>query len=272
LGGALAASFAEWGYDLVLMGRRSNVLFDVKKMAEEKQNIQNIQSIPPPAGENNKHKNKSKNSNGRKAVISCIECDVTDDASVTTAFDSAQEKISAFGGYMDLVIFNVAPKYPPNFKFAGWGEVLLPHQIDITNMTLQHDTQVQGLIRVAGAVVPGMIDRGRGCLLVSGESCCNLHGRYEFGSVAPARAAQRSLAQCMFQAYGPMGIHVCTISIGGVIDTPTTRRWKARDDPLVDPYEIAEQYRNVYSQKTTVWSYEVQLTPSFRARKVDTRM
>lgn len=251
LAGAVALPFAKLGYDIVLMGRRRNVLDDIKKMVEE--DVASHQA------------------DDDTRVVLCVECDVTNDDSVKDAFDSIHQSTSSFGGYIDLVIYNVAPRYPSNFKFAGWGDVLLPHQIDLPNMTLQHDTMVNGLIRISKQVVPGMIERKRGCVLISGESCCNLHGRYEFGSVAPARAAQRSLAQCMFQSYGPMGVHVCTVNIGGIIDTPKTRSWKMRD-PLVNPHEIAEQFVNVYQQKQTVWSYEVQLTPSFAARKVDMRM
>jgi len=253
LGGALALPFAKLGFDIVLMGRRRCVLDDVKKLIEE--GVQRNNDEPHD-----------------ERVILCVECDVTDDASVKNAFDCAHQDISSFGGFIDLVMFNAAAPYPPKFKFAKWGDVLLPHQIDIANLDHQYDTQINGLIRCSKHVVPGMIERKRGCILVSGSSICNLHGRYEFGSVAPPRAALRSLAQCMFQAYGPMGIHVCTINIGGLIDTPKTRTWNSVGDPLVDPHAVAEQYLNAYRQHPTVWSYEIQLTPSFAARKIDMRM
>lgn len=259
LGGALSLLFAKSGYDIVLMGRKTDVLNDIKTMIEEEVVLHSKN------GDNNDHDS--------KIIVWTVECDVTNDDSVKNAFDSTHQRASSFGGYIDLVIFNVAPPYPPNFRFEGWGDVLLPHMIDIDNMTMQHDTQINGLIRVSKMVLPGMIERQKGCLLVSGESCCNLHGRFEFGSVAPTRAALRSLSQCMFQAYGPMGIHVCNINIGGIIETPKTRTWTAEPKiRLTDPKEIAEQFLNVYLQKPTVWSYEINLTPSFSARKVDMRM
>mmetsp|Transcript_3289 Transcript_3289/g.5737 ORF Transcript_3289/g.5737 Transcript_3289/m.5737 type:complete len:317 (-) Transcript_3289:269-1219(-) len=245
LGGALALPFAEDGYDVVLMGRRQEVLDDVRK-AVEAVHITNHHV---------------------EARVLCVECDVTDDKSVEQAFGH----VNTIGNsYIDLVMFNVAPPYPSNFKFQGWGEVLLPHQIDIGDMN-KYDTQVNGLIRISKQVLPGMIERKRGCILLSGESCCNLHGGFEFGSVAPARAALRSLGQGMFQAYGPMGIHVCNINIGGIIDSPKTRQW-TKEEELTNPNEIAEQFLNVYKQKSTVWSYEVNLTPGFSSRKVNMRM
>ena len=245
LGGALGLPFARAGYVIVLLGRRIDALHDVMNLI-----LEEVET----------------------AMILCETCDVTDDASVKRAFDEVKRMIKiSFDGYIDLVIFNAAAPYPKNFRFAHWGDVLLPHQIDIANMNHQYDTQTNGLIRVSKQVLPDMMERKRGCILVSGETICSLHGRYEFGSVAPPRAALRSLTQCMFQAYAPMGVHVCHVNIGGIIDTPKTRSWSVRD-PLVDPHAIAQEYYNVYKQHHTVWSYEVQLTPSFAARKIDMRM
>ena len=254
LGGGLPLPFAAKGYDIALMGRRMEVLFDIKTAVEA-------------VHQNNGH--------GGTSMVQCVPCDVTDDKSVEKAFDSITNVAAGDTTYyIDLVIFNVAPPYPRNFRFEGWGDVLLPHQIDTSDMNLQVDTQVNGLIRISRQVMPGMIERRRGCILLSGESCTNLHGGFEFGSVSPARAALRSLAQSMFQAYGPMGVHVCNINIGGIIDSPKTRQWASCDGrmELVKPEEIAEQFLNTYLQKRTVWSYEINLTPSFAARKVNMRM
>mmetsp|Transcript_10015 Transcript_10015/g.11491 ORF Transcript_10015/g.11491 Transcript_10015/m.11491 type:complete len:287 (+) Transcript_10015:51-911(+) len=252
LGGALAIPFAEKGYDVVLMARREEVLDDVRKAVEAVQQANNYAA----------------------AKVLCVKCDVTDEESVEQAFEYVKSS-EHFGAdsstYIDLVMFNVAPPYPSNFKFEGWGKVILPHQIDFDDMNMQYDTQVNGLIRICKQVMPGMIDRKRGCILLSGESCCNLHGGFEFGSVAPARAALRSLGQSMFQAYGPMGIHVCNINIGGIIDSPKTRSWTEREE-LTKPNEIAEQFLNIYKQKSTVWSYEVSLSPGFSAHKVNMSM
>ena len=268
LGGALALTFAKLRYDVVLMGRQRDVLDDVKKLIEEELQHQpelNLQHIDGATA--------TTTAASSDRVILCVECDVTDDDSVQNAFESCQRTVlESFGGFLDLVGFNAAAPYPPNFRFAGWGDVVLPHQVDIPNLNQQYDTQVKGLIRCSKHVLPGMLERKRGCILVSGESICNMNGRYEFGSVAPPRAALRSLTQVMFSAYGPMGIHVCHVNIGGIIDTPKTRSWKLRDDLLVDPHAIAEEYKNVYRQHPTVWSYELQLTPSFAARKIDMRM
>ena len=264
LGGALALTFAKLKHDVVLMGRKKDVLEDVKKLIEEE--------LQPEHPQHSDGATATTTAAASDRVILCVECNLTDDDSVQNAFESCQQTVSeSFGGFVDLVVFNAAAPYPPNFRFAGWGDVVLPHQIDIPNLNQQYDTQVNGLIRCSKHVLPGMMERKRGCILVSGESICNMNGRYEFGSVAPGRAALRSLSQVMFSAYGPMGIHVCHVNIGGIIDTPKTRSWNLGDD-LVDPHAIAEEYKNIYRQHPTVWSYELQLTPSFAARKIDMRM
>jgi NAD(P)-dependent dehydrogenase (short-subunit alcohol dehydrogenase family) len=271
LGGALAMPFAEEGFNIVLMGRRKEVLDEVKHSVElvhqQWWNDNNFNCDEAQQEEDEQQQQ-------RQPKVLSVRCDVTDDKSVEQAFQEVSNNVGTLfhpDSYIDLIIFNVAPPYPSNFKFEGWGDVLQPHQIDTANMTFQFDTQINGLIRVCkqATVVPAMIERKRGCILLSGESTCNLHGGFEFGSVAPARAALRSLAQSMFQAYGPMGIHVCNINIGGIIDSPKTRTWMEK---LTNPYEIAGQFLNAYKQPSTVWSYEIMLSPGFAARTVDMRM
>lgn len=263
LGGALALPFAAAGYNIVLMGRRMEILQEVQ---------QSVGLVHQSWLESDDAKQQLQQ---QEPKVMCTLCDVTDSKSVESAFKDVQDKVGTLfhkDSYIDLIIYNVAPPYPPGFKFEGWGDVLHPHMIDTTNMSFQVDTLVNGLIRVCKNVIPGMIERQRGCVLISGESCCNLHGGDQsFGSVSPARAAIRSLTQSMFQSYGPMGIHVCNINIGGIIDTPRTRMWKMRPE-LTCPHEISSQFFNAYKQPSTVWSYEIQLTPGFSARKVDMRM
>lgn len=124
-----------------------------------------------------------------------------------------------------------------------------------TTNNQQHSNQWPDRVCKQANVVKAMIERKRGCILLSGKSTCNVHGGFEFGSVAPTRAALRSLAQSMFQAYGPMGI-----------------KGSMEKEKLTNPHEIAVQFLNAYKQPSTVWSYEIMLSPGFAARTVDMRM
>lgn len=253
LGGSLALPFAEDGYDIVLMGRRMEVLREVSK-----------------------HVTSVHESNGHtSAEVACIRCDLTDETSVKNAFDAIVDNGGGGGPfpetshYIDLVIFNVGAPFPPG-SYSFGEDSIKPHEIDTTNMSMQFDVQVNGLVRVCRHVVPGMIERNRGCILLSGATM-QLRGGANFGAIAPAKTAQRSLGQCMFQRYGSMGIHVCNMNIDGVIDSPNTRNWMPIEK-LMNPYDIAKQYYNAYKQPPTVWSYEIMISPGISSAGVGMRM
>lgn len=57
---------------------------------------------------------------------------------------------------------------------------------------------------------------------------------------------------------------MCHVNIGGIIESPKSRTWTSVGG-LNHPIELAEQFLSVNSQKPSVWSYELQLTPPFRA-------
>ena len=68
----------------------------------------------------------------------------------------------------------------------------------------------------------------------------------------------RALAQSMARELGPKGIHVAHVVIDGMIAPP--------DEPsregYMKPDEIAEAYYQVYRQKRTAWTHEIDLRPS----------
>jgi NAD(P)-dependent dehydrogenase (short-subunit alcohol dehydrogenase family) len=58
----------------------------------------------------------------------------------------------------------------------------------------------------------------------------------------PAKAAQRSLAESMARHLGPAGVHVATVIVDGVVDTPSTRKIMPNkpDDFFMKPDDIAD--------------------------------
>jgi len=188
---------------------------------------------------------------------------------VKTAFATIHnDHFETTKSYIDCVVFNIAAPFPPGFSFGE--DCLQPHQLDPDEMTKQHDIQVNGLVRVCQQVVPSMLERSRGCILLSGATM-QLRGGAKFAAIAPAKTALRSLGQSMFQTYGPRGIHVCNLVIDGVIDSPNTRAWMP-PEKLMNPYDIASQYYSAYQQPSTVWSYEITISPGFSAQSVGMRM
>lgn len=243
LGGALGMPFVEAGFHVALLGRRKEVIEEVTKAV---------------AGM----------AKGEAKVVP-LSCDMTKDEEVEAVFSKIQSgELFGEGSYIDCVIYNAAAGFPPGFSFGD--DCIQPHQIDTKNVSEQMDLAVNGLIRVSKAVIPGMLARGRGCFLLSGATM-QLRGGAKFGAIAPAKTAQRSLGQSMYQSYAPRGIHVCNMNIDGVIDSPNTRKWMPIEK-LMPPLDIASQFLAAYRQPKSVWSYEMMLTPAHSSASVGMRM
>ena len=76
---------------------------------------------------------------------------------------------------------------------------------------------------------------------------------------APAKAAQRILAQSMARHLGPKGIHVSVMIIDGQIGDPDSG--ETRDGTKLDPRDIAEAAVSLTRQAPSAWSFEIDLRP-----------
>ena len=88
-------------------------------------------------------------------------------------------------------------------------------------------------------------------------------GNVGTAAFAPAKAAQRSLAESMARALWPAGVHVSLIVVDGVVDLPSTRK-NMPDKPtsfFMAPDDIADVVRSVTVQKPSAWSFEVEARP-----------
>jgi NAD(P)-dependent dehydrogenase (short-subunit alcohol dehydrogenase family) len=81
--------------------------------------------------------------------------------------------------------------------------------------------------------------------------------------LAPAKAAQRSLAESMARKLWPKGIHVALIIIDGIVDTPRTREYMPDKpaDAFVSPAALAEAVHTLAVQDHHVWSFEMEVRP-----------
>jgi NAD(P)-dependent dehydrogenase (short-subunit alcohol dehydrogenase family) len=80
---------------------------------------------------------------------------------------------------------------------------------------------------------------------------------------APAKAAQRSLAESMARHLWPAGIHVALIVVDGVVDLESTRR-RMPDKPdgfFIKPDDVAETAVWLTRQRPSAWSFEVEARP-----------
>lgn len=120
------------------------------------------------------------------------------------------------------------------------------------------------LMVLAQSVVPGMIDRGEGALIVTGNTAA-WRGKPSFSMFAPTKAAQRILAQAMARDFGPKGVHVSYLTIDAAIDTPWTRPKMHPDKPddfFCKPSAIADEVFHIAHQDRSAWSFDVEVRPA----------
>jgi len=173
--------------------------------------------------------------------------DVGDPAGVRDAFARIRTEL----GPVDTLLYN-----------AGSG--LFGPFVDTTPEVFEAAWRVNalGLLLCAREVAPAMLEAGSGAILVTGATAA-LRGGTNFAAFAPAKAAQRSLAQSMARSLGPSGIHVGYVVVDGVIDIPVTRAMlpDRPDDFFLAPDAIAETFWQLAHQDRSAWTFELDVRP-----------
>lgn len=174
-------------------------------------------------------------------------CDVSDPAQV----DAALVAIRARLGGIDVLVHNAVG--------GAFGSFM---QIDPQVLNQNFQVNTMGLLYLARSVTPEMIARGKGAIIVTGNTSA-LRGRPNFAGFAPTKAAQRILAEAIAREVGPKGVHVAYVVIDAVIDSPRQReRFKERPDEFyIKPSAIAEECYHVAHQDRSAWSFLVEVRP-----------
>lgn len=129
-----------------------------------------------------------------------------------------------------------------------------------------------GLFRLASAVCPLMVARGKGTILVT-SSTAAVRGNAGQHSHAAAMGGRRMLCQSLNAEFGKQGVHVVHIVIDGAVDAPDTlgkmlgpeRFQQLREtrglehDGLMLPEQIAETYLHLARQHRSTWTHELDL-------------
>lgn len=174
-------------------------------------------------------------------------CDVSDPASVTAAFDAIRAEM----GEVDALLYNADSR-----TFVGIEEV--------TPEEFERNWRVSafGSLLCSQAVIPAMKARGYGAILFTGATA-SLKGGPKSAAFAPAKAAQRGLAQSMARTLWPAGIHVGMVIIDGVVDMDRTRQSMPDkpDDFFVSPAGIADAVWHLADQDRRAWTFEVEVRP-----------
>jgi len=176
-----------------------------------------------------------------------FRCDVGDAASLLAVLDEVRRTV----GEPEVVVHNAVS--------GSFGTFLT---VDPDELERNFRVNVVALLHLARALLPAMIERGRGALVVTGNTSA-LRGKATFASFAPTKAAQRILAESIAREVGPRGVHVAYVVIDAVIDVPWTRQvFSDRpDDFFIAPRAIADEIWHVVHQERSGWSFLVEVRP-----------
>lgn len=175
-----------------------------------------------------------------------VAADATDAAAVQRAFTHLREVLGDPG----VLVYNAG-----SFHMAG--------VLELDPRTLEADWRVLclGALHCAQAVLPGMLSRGRGTVLLTGATA-SLRGSARFASLAVGKFGQRALAQSMARELGPRGVHVAHVVVDGVIDTLRSGNVAPGSPTLLSPEAIAETYWMLHRQEPTAWTHELDVRPA----------
>ncbi len=174
-------------------------------------------------------------------------CDVGDAASVKTAFDAIRSDL----GDPEVVIYN-----------AGSGAFGTFDDVDATAFESSWRVNALGGFLVAKQVVPAMKAAGKGSIVFVGATASR-RGAPRTIAFAPAKAAQRSLAESLAKTLWPAGVHVSLIIIDGVVDLERTRQMMPGKsaDFFVKPDDVAATAAWLAAQPRSAWAFEVEARP-----------
>jgi NAD(P)-dependent dehydrogenase (short-subunit alcohol dehydrogenase family) len=174
-----------------------------------------------------------------------LECDVSDPASVQSAFNDA----IADAGVPDLVIFNASGYARGSILELTPGQLEAAWRVGCLGGFHVGQAAAKAMI---GAGAPGaMVGAGAGTILFTGATA-SLRGSANFAPFAIAKFGLRALAQSMARELGPKGIHVAHVVIDGQIG-------EAEGDAKLKPADIAEAYWSLYRQPRSAWTLEADL-------------
>lgn len=176
-----------------------------------------------------------------------IACDASDASAVATAFAEARSAL----GEVNAVVYNAGS--------GAWGNI---EELSAADFEANWRVNALGAFLVAQEVIPAMKRAGAGSFIFIGATA-SWRGIASTAAFAPAKAAQRSLAQSMAKYLGPAGIHVALVIIDGVVDLPRTRaRMPDKDDDFfVKPAAVADTVFHLTIQDRSAWSFEVEARP-----------
>ncbi len=172
-------------------------------------------------------------------------CDVTDPSAVESAFASAAADL----GQIDVLVYNAGS--------GVWGNI---EELSADDFEQSWRINTMGAFLASKQVIPSMKERKTGTIIFIGATA-SLRGKPFTTAFAPAKAAQRSLAQAMGRHLWRSGIHVSLIIIdGGVKSLDSDSDVNAPE--TLNPDDLATTAYFLSQQPRSAWSFEVDVRPS----------
>jgi NAD(P)-dependent dehydrogenase (short-subunit alcohol dehydrogenase family) len=176
---------------------------------------------------------------------------VQSDATVEAEIAAAYERITGQLGPIEILIYNGGRR--PIGR-------LLETTPEVFEQTWRLHTL--GAFLWARQVVPAMLSRGNGAILVTGATA-GVRPWPNSAAFAPAKFAVRGLTQVMARDLHPQGIHVAYVNVDGGIDMPLLRKFRpdAKDEDFLKPSAIADAFWYLAHQDRSVWTQELDVRP-----------
>ncbi|WP_275200619.1 SDR family NAD(P)-dependent oxidoreductase [Bradyrhizobium sp. CSA207] len=135
-------------------------------------------------------------------------------------------------------------------------------EVDPAILETNFKVNTMGLLYLARAVAPSMIDAKKGAIIGTGNTSA-YRGVESFAAFAPTKAAERILLESIARHLGPKGVHVSFLMIDAVINVPWARKMyhDKPEDFFADPAAIADEIWHITHQPRSAWSFNYELRP-----------
>jgi NAD(P)-dependent dehydrogenase (short-subunit alcohol dehydrogenase family) len=188
-----------------------------------------------------------------------VELDLGSESSITAAFARIRDEL----GDPRVVIYNAG--YLEGRALPPQMELLERFPTELFDRAMH--VAARGPFLVAKEVLPAMRRGGEGTFLFTNNASALRGRKRRTGeSLYYPRTMMRALSQALTEEYSDLGVHVATVVVDGVIDSPGTRA--VYREGLMDPAQIADAFFYLHSQDRSVWTHELHLTPSGRTPSV----
>ncbi len=180
-----------------------------------------------------------------------IAVPIQSDATVASEIAATHERIRRELGPIDILIYN-------------GGRRPIGRLMETTPEVFEDTWRLHafGAFLWARQVVPEMLSRGSGAILITGATA-GIRPWPSSAAFGPAKFAVRGLAQVLARDLHPQGIHVGYVNVDGGIDMPLLRSFlpDAKDEDLLKPSAIADAFWFLAHQDRSAWTHELDVRP-----------